>query len=238
MKRIVKVNFLLCCCLALSGCGVFDTIDQMENAGPQKFDYPVKGLEKRKVTESPFSEKILVVAPFKDSRPKPTTPNPGTLFWAYLPLAPFGYININSDDANISDFSDAASFSLKESGLFKKVIGPTAKNAEKADFTFEGELISTSYEGIIWTYGLSVYGYFFWILALPVGTIDEDLVIKFTLKNNKGKVIWSKEYQEDETKMISGFYYKISDENKFNNGAAYIMQLLMNDAIYRIQDLD
>lgn len=201
-----------------------------------KFVYPAKMDTMVKIQTSPVSDKKVAVIPFDDYRNSENTS--GSVGFAYLPLMPFGWVEYNRPDAArmfitiqqyeftpAEDFPKAAALSLRKSGLFKDAYFSFG-NDDKADYVLCGEIKSTKYVGNMWTYGLSFFGSYLWILGLPVGNSECELAIVLTLKK-QNKVVWEYTFNRS-NKIWQGYYYHLGQD-----AVAYseLMQAAMNEAI-------
>jgi hypothetical protein len=228
----MKKLFIFIVLISIYGCGT-----------TAKFVYPANVKDIRHITDTPFKQSKVAIIPFKEKR---GDENDSSTYWLYLiPLMPYGYGKYERPDAarmfnTISEFefdvsedlAKASVYSLKESGLFQDVFFTFGGEKDKANYLLEGEILSTNYEGKLWTYGLSVYGPLPWFFGLPAGTSTNelDLVLKLTnLQTNQ--VIWKKQYKK-EISITQGLYYKFGHDVR---GYSYLMQDSMNDAIDDMQ---
>ena len=225
-----SLNLLIGILLAvtLSGCGT-----------TAKFIYPAQGQRLTHFPDGPAYQKKVAVTPFKDMR---ADDNETSTYFLYLiPLMPFGYVNYERPDAArmfnsigqfdftpSEDLAKAAALSLRESNLFKDAFFTFGGDKDRADLVFEGEIISTTYRGTRWTYGLSIEGPLLWTIGLPLGTSRNDLALKLVVKDiSTGKPLWEKTY-ERESKIIQGLYYNLGHDVR---GYSYMTQDIMNDAV-------
>jgi hypothetical protein len=220
--------FLLICISLLIGCGT-----------TAKFVYPANPANLVRLAEKPRYEKEIAVLPFDELRGDKNTA--GT-WWLYLiPLMPCGWAEYQRPDSarmffSIRDFqfdshedlAKAAASSLRISGLFKDAYFTFGGEKGNADLLFTGQIKSTTYEGAIYSYGLSVYGPILWLIGLPGGSSENDLVLQFELKDAKTKEkLWEHTYR-GQKKIIQGLYYNLGHDVR---GYAELMEDAMNEVI-------
>jgi hypothetical protein len=92
-------------------------------------------------------------------------------------------------------FARAAAEELRASGLFKEAV--FAPRTTEEDLVLHGEVTSTRYYATLWSYGLSLFAGFPWLIGLPAGTVTNELAIEFHLDDRvTGAVRWSKKYHD------------------------------------------
>ncbi len=204
-----------------------------------KFIYPARGRNLIRFEDGPAYQQTVAVTPFREMRGDNNEVS--TYFLCLIPLMPFGWAeyerpeaarmfnSIREFDFDASeDLAKAAAYSLRESGLFKDAFFTFGGDKDKAGLLLEGDILSTTYKGTLWTYGLSAYGPVLWFIGLPLGTSRNDLTLKMTVTDLKAeKVLWEKNYELTQ-KIVQGLYYKMGHDVR---GYAYLMQEIMNDAI-------
>ncbi|WP_019865152.1 hypothetical protein [Methylovulum miyakonense] len=228
IKPLLAITLLV----ALQGCGT-----------TAKFVYPADVKDVRHIGDTFLPQSKVAVTPFKEKR---GDENQSGTYWLYLiPLMPYGYGTYQRPEAarmfntisefefNVSeDLAKASVYSLKEAGVFQDVFFTFGGDKDKADYLLEGEVLSTDYEGKLWTYGLSVQGPLLWLVGLPVGTSKNVLDIGLKLTNlHTNAVVWHKEYKKD-TDITQGLYYKDGYDAR---GYTYLMQDIMNEAVEDIR---
>ncbi|WP_282755498.1 hypothetical protein [Desulfuromonas thiophila] len=220
--------FLCVVVLGLTGCGT-----------TAKFIYPADGRDLIGFSDGPAYDKKIAVTPFEEMRGD--TNQSGTYFLYLIPLMPFGYGEYERPDAarmfnSISEFdfeasddlAKAAAYSLRKSGLFRDAFFTFGGDKDQAQLLLEGEILSTTYKGKLWTYGLSVYGPLLWFFGLPAGTSANELELALKITDlTTEKVVWEKQYALNH-KIVQGLYYKLGHDVR---GYPYLMQEIMNDAI-------
>jgi hypothetical protein len=202
-QRLATFHFLWVAtlCLLATGCMANQTVWQY---APDGIPVAIKAL----------TQKRLVVLPFKDSRPDSNT-NAEMLI--YFPLVPYGWVDLSFPEAGHSDsfphnpifvdpiqpqqfkpkedFARAAAEELRTSGLFKGVV--FAPRTTEEDLVLQGEVTSTRYYRTIWSYGLSIFAGFPWLIGVPAGTVTNELAIEFHLDDRvTGAVLWRKKYHD------------------------------------------
>jgi hypothetical protein len=79
------------------------------------------------------------------------------------------------------------------------------------------------------SYGLSVYGPLLWFFGLPAGTSNVNLVIDLTLKDRRGKVVWT-ETLASQGGFTQGLYYNMGRDME---GLARGLQTTLDAALRR-----
>ncbi len=218
----------------LNGCGA-----------TAKFVYPDDNSKLIHFTDGPAYSKKVIVTPFEEMR---GSKNQAGTYWLYLiPLMPYGWGQYERPDAarmfnTINEFTftpsedlaKAAAYSLRRSNLFEDVFFSFGGDKDKADFVFEGEILSTKYRGSVWSYGLSVYGPLLWFIGLPAGRSYNDLSLALRMKDiSAKKLLWEKTYQVNQ-RITQGLYYSSGHDAR---GYSMLMQNVMNDAITEINQV-
>lgn len=213
----------------LSGCGT-----------TAKFTYPADAsrLLEASATNSTRNQSVSV-PPFEDLRGNKN--QFGTYFLYMIPLSPMGFMQYERPDAArtfntvqefdfdaTEDLAKAAAYSLRKSQVFKDAYFTFGGRKSDSDLVLEGQILSTTYDGQVWSYGLSVFGPMLWFIGLPAGTSENNLELAFTLRDrNQDTVVWQDQYHFDR-KIIQGLYYRFGHDTR---GYAYLMQDAMNEAI-------
>jgi hypothetical protein len=208
-----------------------------------KFVYPADPAKLARFTEKPRHEKEVADLPFQELRVSENSS--GTLLLYMIPLMPYGWCEYERPDAagmfnSINEFefnptedlAKAAATSLRESGLFKDAYFTYGGEKANADLLFTGQIQSTTYRGVTYSYCLSVVGPLLWIFGLPARSSEDDLALKLELKDAKtNKRIWEHSYT-GQKKIIQGLYYRLGYDVV---GYSELMQDFMNQAV---SDLD
>ena len=227
VKEAISISLCIVA-IGLTGCGT-----------TAKFVYPADGRDLIEFSNGPAYDRKVAVTPFEEMRGD--TNQSGTYFLYLIPLMPFGYAEYERPDAarmfnTIAEFdfdasedlAKAAAYSLRKSGLFRDAFFTFGGDKDQAQLLFEGEILSTTYKGTLWTYGLSGYGPLLWCFGLPAGTSANDLILALKVTDlATQKVLWDKKYDLDR-KIVQGLYYKFGHDVR---GYPYLMQDIMNDAI-------
>jgi curli biogenesis system outer membrane secretion channel CsgG len=212
----------------LTGCGA-----------TAKFIYPSNASDLVRLSDKPEFDKTVAVLPFDEERNDSN--QAGTYFLYLVPFMPYGWATYERPDAaryfvtlsqfefNVSeDLAKAAVTSIRKSGLFKDVFFSYGGDKDKADLILKGEVISTKYEGSIYSYGLSLYGPLLWIFGLPAGSSTDNLGLKFSLVDLKtSKILWESSYTGEET-ISQGYYYNWGHDVR---GYSILMEKAMNEAL-------
>lgn len=214
--------------LPLMGCGA-----------TAKFVYPAKASNLVQFSDKPLFPQKVAVVPFEELR---DDRNEASTYFLYaVPLMPYGWATYERPDAarmfltlrsfefNVpEDLAKAAVTSIRKSGLFNDVFFTFGGEKSAAELVFLGQVISTKYEGSIYSYGLSIAGPLLWYLGLPAGSSINHLVVKFTLRETKSnKVLWEYAYT-DRQKIVQGLYYRFGHDVR---GYAALMERAMNAAV-------
>jgi hypothetical protein len=228
MKKIMFSGLIGIVLFTIVGCGT-----------TAKFVYPADGRTLTQIAGGPARLKKVAVTPFEDMRGDNN--QSGTYFLYLIPLMPFGWGEYERPDAArmfntigefdfdaSEDLAKAAAFSLRKSGLFQDAFFTFGGDKAEADYLFKGEMISTTYKGTLWTYGLSAYGPLLWFFGLPAGTSYNEIILSLSLIDlSTGLPVWENKYNVND-KIVQGLYYKMGHDVK---GYSQLMQNIMNDAI-------
>jgi hypothetical protein len=225
-----KLSLALCgiCLFTIVGCGT-----------TAKFVYPADGRTVKQVSKTPLHPTRVAVVPFEDMRGDKN--QSGTYFLYMIPLMPCGWGEYERPDAarmfnTVAEFqfdagedlAKAAAYSLSKSGLFQDAFFTYGGDKDRADYLLKGEMLSTTYKGTLWTYGLSVYGPMLWFFGLPAGTSYNEIILSMSLTDlSTGQSVWAKKYNVND-KIVQGLYYKMGHDVK---GYSKLMQDIMNDAV-------
>lgn len=101
------------------------------------------------------------------------------------------------------------------------------------DLLVKGSILSTDWEGKIYSYGLSVYGPLLWFFGLPCGSSNNQLKLELYLNRADTKeLIWDYSF-EKEKRVVQGLYYNYGHDVK-----AYtdLMEEGMNEAIKSLDE--
>jgi hypothetical protein len=227
MKKSILLIALAASLSILTGCGT-----------TSKFVYPSNMRNLKQVEESKFTTKTVAVLPFDDMRSDEN--NASTLYLALIPLFPYGwsmyerpeaaqnFLTIEKFDFNASeDLAKAAALSLRRSRMFKDAWFTFGGDKYRADYVFKGEIISTRYNALMYSYGASLACSYIWLLGAPAGTSENSLAIKFSLQDKNDKILWTYSFDNKE-KILQGLYYRSGDDIRMY---ARLMEQAMNKSI-------
>ncbi len=227
-KSALIYIFLL---LHITGCGT-----------TAKFIYPDNPQALRRYNSSSCG-KTVAVTPFEEMRSSEN--QSGTYFLFLVPFVPYGYGEYERPDAARGfntltefdfdpdeDLAKAAAYSLRKSGLFEDAFFTYGGEKSNADYLLEGTIWSTKYRGNIYSYGLSIFGGYFWFFGLPIGTSQNDLCLSLKLTDlQTGNIIWKKKLKTSK-KITQGIYYKYGHDVK---GYSSAMEAIMNKTVREIK---
>ena len=172
------------------------------------------------IKQSPRVAMSVAVVPFIDHRPSQNTNNLGLRL---IPLMPFGWQELNAPETiqghvasglwqfkPTEDMAKALALEVQNRHLFKETFF-TFRESD-GELILRGTLLSTRYDGTLYSYGLSIYGELLWLLGLPAGKVKNDLSIELRLEDRtSGQVIWEKQYQADHDEGVYWAYAIPSD---------------------------
>lgn len=125
------------------------------------------------------------------------------------------------------DLAKAIATSLRRSNLFENVYFTYGGELE-SDLLIKGSILSTDWEGKIYSYGLSVFGPLLWFFGLPCGSSYNEIKLELFLdKTDTKELIWQYSFDKSD-RVIQGLYYYWGHDAK-----AYtrLMEDGMNEAI-------
>jgi hypothetical protein len=203
-----------------------------------KFVYPANMRKLTTINSQSTTKYKVAVMPFNDYRGDEN--NSGTLFLYLVPGMPYGHVNYERPGAaNLfltiatfdfepsEDLAKATALSLRRSNLFEDAYFSYGGQRYIADFVWTGDIISTKYEGTMYSYGHSFIGPVFYLFGLPIGSSACKLSIKFKLKNRNNKIVWEYTYDKSD-KITQGMYYRLGHDAR---SYAKLMQEAMNESI-------
>lgn len=147
------------------------------------------------------------MTPFADAR---TNENNNRFLMYLIPLVPFGWADFQTPEGGQQhltsglwlwrpneDLAKATAEELNASRIFKEVF--FSNRATDGDLVLLGTIHSTRYRASLYSYGLSAYGAYLWIIAFPVGKAKNELELTFTLKDSRsGETLWDRTYREEQ----------------------------------------
>lgn len=203
--RLIRFATLVCLfSLSLFACSI-----------QRKFTYPLAPPIKR-VSEGQPATVTVAVLPSRDSRQVSNQMAGVFLYlvpgWPYgtikynRPEAGAGFLTLNTYNADITeDLPKAIAQHLNESGLVKRAYFDFGGTSDRADYVLESEVREARYRGHMWSYGISAFCPYLWLLGAPIGTSTVYLDIQLALKNRDGGTVWATEII-NQFKVTQGFY--------------------------------
>ena len=214
-------------------------------ASSAKFVYPDK-MSSLATCYAPVasSGRKVAVLPFEDFRSDENQTAAMSLY--YLPLSPFGYIEcerpetgsrfVSIDSFNFTpseDLAKAAALSLSRSGLFADAFFTFGGEKGSADLILDGKIESTYFKGRLFSYGVSIYSCYLWVLGAPCGTSLNRLSLHLSLKSAKsGKVLWEGSFEKEDY-IVQWIYARRGQDAKLY---ASLMREGMNEALKNLTD--
>lgn len=225
-KNLLVMALFLLSCLLLTGCGTY-----------AKFTYPSDFNKLIQLYEEPKYHVNVGVLPLEDKRANRN--NAGGYFLYLIPLMPFGQAQYTRPDSarmfnTIAEFefnpsedlAKAVVTSLRRSNIFENVF--FTYGGQETDLLIKGNILSTDYEGKIYSYGLSVYGPLLWFFGLPCGSSNNKINLELYLnKADTKELLWSYSFDK-ERRVVQGLYYSWGYDVKAYSD---IMEEGMNEAI-------
>jgi hypothetical protein len=163
------------------------------------------------VRTEPLVNKSVAVTPLADNREKT---NHSMIGLMYIPVMPFGWMNLNTPEGGqkhitsslwlfkpAEDIAKGVAEEINNSGIFKEAF--FTNRASEGELNLRGNLISTYYHGKLFSYCISSYGVYLWLIGFPAGSYKNNLEISFELvESSTGKVLWSETYKKDYGKVF------------------------------------
>ncbi|MEG1980036.1 MAG: hypothetical protein RR060_04885 [Victivallaceae bacterium] len=185
----------------------------------------------------------VAMMPFEDHRAAmQSDANAGSLWWGFLPLAPFGRVITSTPESSESfvslshfdfnppeDLGNAAFVSLKYANIFSELSRSFTPENTNADYLLYAGINSTNYAG----YRLSYFVTYFlapvpWVGFLPFGVSGNYLGLEFTLmERQSGMVVWKYYYNGDQY-LTQWLYNGLGDDVSMYPS---LMKRAMNGAI-------
>ncbi|WP_367898476.1 hypothetical protein AB3N61_03355 [Leptospira sp. WS58.C1] len=178
--------------------------------------------EAKNFSANKLTNESIAVLPFDDARPNENVNRGG---FAFLPLMPFGWITYQIPDGQqnhitsglwvnykpVDDFGKALASELENAGLFKE----SSFESRKGNFRYviQGSILNTELHAKIFSYGLSIFYIYLWILPVPSVYISSEMQVELSLLDTKtNKAVFSKKYSAPtETGLGIGFYHFPND---------------------------
>ena len=130
------------------------------------------------------------------------------------------------------DLAKATADELQQAGLFQEVYVTDRPSDPNANLLLRGTVLNTDWVGTQYSYLVSGYAGVFYLLGLPIGTVDDSLSLTLELVNNaNGQVLWRHEITGHYEKT-EGFYYNYAQDfgypQMFHEGIAPAISELQN----------
>ncbi len=130
------------------------------------------------------------------------------------------------------DLAQATAAELRQAGLFREVYLTDRPSDPNAQLLIRGNIISTDWDGKAYSYLVSGYSFVFYLLGLPMGSVQDTLSLKLELvDNSNGQVLWTHEITQSYEKT-EGLYYNYAEDfgypQMFHDGIAPAIASLQN----------
>jgi hypothetical protein len=151
-------------------------------------------------TIEPIADFSVAVLPFEDQR---ANENKNRVLMYLIPLFPYGWAEYEAPEGQEQhitsslwqfkppdDFARAVAQEVENARLFREAF--VSNRASEGDYVLLGEIVSTKYEGKIFSYGFSAYAAYLWILGLPAATHSNELEVRLRLaKTPSDPPLWT-----------------------------------------------
>lgn len=185
-------------------------------ASPRGWTYAVMPA----VDRLPVVSKSLAVPPLADERQPENEIRTG---WVWIPLVPYGWLDLNTPETvqmhltsglwqfkPVEDIAKALAGEIQNRHIFKEAFF-TFRESE-GELVLRGALLSTKYEGKVYSYGLSAVGIDLWLLGAPTGSIKNAFALKLQLEDRGSqKTLWEKTYESERKTGVFWIYNLPSD---------------------------
>ncbi len=165
---------------------------------------------------------VVAVEHFQDQR---GTENSRYIYLCIIPLVPYctssykrpenanGFLTEAAYNFRPSDdLAEATAAELQQAGLFHEVYVTNRPADPNANLLLRGTIINTDWDGTTYSYLIGPYAGLFYLLGLPIGTVQDSLSLKLELVNNaNGQVLWTHEITQSYEKT-EGFYYNYAED--------------------------
>lgn len=138
---------------------------------------------------APLADVSVGVLLFEDQR---ANTNENRVLLYLIPLMPFGWADYETPEGQVAhitsqqwqfkpadDLARAVAQEIENARIFRETF--VSNRASDADYVILGDIVSTKYEGKIFSYGLSVYGPLLWFLGLPSSNHSNRLELRLRL---------------------------------------------------------
>ena len=110
------------------------------------------------------------------------------------------------------DLAQATSAELRQAGIFREVYVTDRTSDPNAQLAIRGNIISTDWDGTAYSYLLGPYAGLFYILGLPMGSVQDTLTLRLELvDNSNGQVLWTHDINQSYAKT-EGLYYNYAED--------------------------
>jgi len=221
-------------------CGSVALIGVLGTAGcstQAKWTYPLDSHDLF-VSQAPAVNLTVAVLPFREDRPLKNVS--ATRYMWLIPVVPLGWVTYERPEAARvlnsiekyefqldDDLGKAAARSFQQSKLFHRVYFTLGGETREADLILRGTARHTTYDGKIWSYGLSVFVYPLWWIGVPFGSSTNKLALELRLEDENENSLWTYDYSGDDW-LIQGYYYNYGDDV---TNMAGLMEQAMNAAV-------
>jgi hypothetical protein len=203
MKKIFLVLIIMC---LASACASQQTWIYDANS----YNYPVRTIDKE-----------VVILPLDDAR---ENNNSNKIGLGFIPLFPYGWMNFSGPEGSSrhvftgpwinynpkEDFSKALAEEITATNLFREAYFDFKEG--DGDIVIKGKILNTDYSGKLYTYMLSVYGSWLWLIGFPAGSTSNDLSVELRCEEaESNKLIFSKTYNAETYKKMGWIYSMPSD---------------------------
>ena len=159
----------------------------------------------------PLVNKSVAVTPLADNR---ENVNHNMIGLMYIPVMPFGWMTLNTPEGGqqhitsglwlfrpAEDIAKGIAEEINNSGIFKETF--FTNRASEGELNLRGNLKSTYYHGKLFSYCISSYGVYLWLIGFPAGSYKNNLEISFELvESSTGKVLWTATYKKEYGKVF------------------------------------
>ncbi|MGR9106214.1 MAG: hypothetical protein ACU843_04705 [Gammaproteobacteria bacterium] len=165
----------------------------------------------------------LAVLPCQDGR---KNANVDKSAFYLIPLVPYGWVEFETPEGlqrhllsglwqfrPKDDIAHAIAEELENARIFEEAF--YTNRASDGDFILLCTILSTKYEGKIYTYGLSAYGPILWLIGLPAVTISNRLEVELSLTQSLSTpAIWK--HNISETTETTNWAYVIKPDFEYD----------------------
>ena len=185
---------------------------------------------------------VVAVEHFQDQR---GTQNSRYFWVCVIPLVPYcsssyqrpenanGFLTEAAYNFRPSDdLAKATADELQQAGTFHEIYVTDRPSDPNANLLIRGTISNTDWDGTAYGYLVGPYAGLFYVLGLPIGTVQDSLSLKLELVNNaNGQVLWTHEISQHYEKT-EGFYYNYAQDfgypQMFHDGIAPAISELQN----------